>query len=145
MNTHRKPYDTDVADEEWQFVAPYLRLMTEDAPQREHALRDGFDALQINGINGVSSCSESAFFLCVQFIIVVMRRCPMPIPIQVERENDGRWLAEIPDLPGVLAYGATPAEAIARVQAVGLRTLADRVENGEAVPPGVVGLFAVPA
>lgn len=46
MNTHRKPYDTDVADEEWQFVAPYLMLMTEDAPQREHDLREVFDALR---------------------------------------------------------------------------------------------------
>ena len=71
-------------------------------------------------------------------------RCPMPHPIEVEQEADGRWLAEIPDLPGVMAYGATPAEAIARAQALGLRTLADRVEHGEAVPEGVVSLFAVP-
>jgi predicted RNase H-like HicB family nuclease len=69
----------------------------------------------------------------------------MPLPIEVEREEDGRWLAEIPDLPGVLAYGATPAEAIARVQALGLRTLADRVEHGEEIPAGVADLFAVPA
>jgi predicted RNase H-like HicB family nuclease len=57
----------------------------------------------------------------------------MPLPIEVEQEDDGRWLAEIPDLPGVLAYGATQAEAIARVQALGLRTLADRVEHGEPI------------
>jgi len=69
----------------------------------------------------------------------------MPLPIEVEREDDGRWLAEIPDLPGVMAYGATPAEAVARVQALGLRVLADRVEHGEAVPPGVINLFAAPA
>jgi predicted RNase H-like HicB family nuclease len=69
----------------------------------------------------------------------------MPLPIELEREDDGRWLAEIPDLPGVLIYGATPAEAIARVQALGLRVLADRVEHGEQVPPGVADLFAVPA
>lgn len=69
----------------------------------------------------------------------------MPLPIEVEREDDGRWLAEIPELPGVLAYGATPIEAIARVQALALRALADRVEHGEAVPSGVAGLFAVPA
>lgn len=58
----------------------------------------------------------------------------MPLPIEVEREADGRWLAEIPDLPGVMAYGSTQAEAIARAQALGLRVLADRVEYGEAVP-----------
>jgi len=69
----------------------------------------------------------------------------MPLPIEVEREDDGRWLAEIPELPGVLAYGATPAEAVARVQALALRALADRVEHGEEVPAGVAGLFAVPA
>jgi predicted RNase H-like HicB family nuclease len=69
----------------------------------------------------------------------------MPLPIEVEREDDGRLLAEIPDLPGVLAYGATQDEAIARVQALGLRVLADRVEHGEQVPDGVAGLFAVPA
>ena len=67
----------------------------------------------------------------------------MPLPIEIEREEDGRWLAEIPDLPGVMAYGATQAEAIARVQALGLRVLADRVEHGENVPAGVAGLFAV--
>ncbi|WP_435016142.1 type II toxin-antitoxin system HicB family antitoxin [Tundrisphaera sp. TA3] len=70
---------------------------------------------------------------------------PLPFPIEVEQEDDGRWLAEIPDLPGVMAYGDTTAEAIARVQALGLRALADRVEHGEAVPDGVIGLFAVPA
>ena len=42
----RKPYPTDVSDEEWAFVAPYLTLMTEDAPQRRHALREVFNALR---------------------------------------------------------------------------------------------------
>jgi predicted RNase H-like HicB family nuclease len=69
----------------------------------------------------------------------------MPLPIEVEREDDGRWLAEIPELPGVVAYGATPSEAVARVQALALRALADRVEHGEAIPEGVSGLFAVPS
>jgi len=67
----------------------------------------------------------------------------MPLVVEVEQEVDGRWLAEIPDLPGVLAYGATPEEAISRAQALGLRVLADRVEHGEEVPTGVLGLFAV--
>lgn len=66
----------------------------------------------------------------------------MPLPIEVEREDDGRWLAEVPELPGVLAYGDTEAEAVARVQALALRVLADRIEHGEPVP---AGLFAVSA
>ena len=69
----------------------------------------------------------------------------MPLPIEVEQEEDGRWLAEIPELPGVLIYGSTSIEAVARVQALGLRVLADRVENGEPVPASVAVLFAVPA
>ncbi|MFO0960038.1 MAG: type II toxin-antitoxin system HicB family antitoxin [Isosphaeraceae bacterium] len=69
----------------------------------------------------------------------------MPLPIELECEDDGRWIAEVPDLPGVLAYGDTPGEAVARVQALALRTLADRVEHGEVVPAGVSQLFVVPA
>jgi transposase len=46
MNTTRKPYDSDVRDDEWEFVLPYLTLMRLDAPQREHDLRDVFDALR---------------------------------------------------------------------------------------------------
>jgi transposase len=42
----RKPYPSDVTDEEWAFVAPYLTLMREDAPQREHDLREVFNALR---------------------------------------------------------------------------------------------------
>ena len=67
----------------------------------------------------------------------------MPLPIEIEREADGRWLAEVPDLPGVLAYGATPAEAVLQVQPLGLRVLADRLEQAEAVPDGAADLFAV--
>jgi predicted RNase H-like HicB family nuclease len=52
--------------------------------------------------------------------------------VEVEREIDGRWLAEVVELPGVLAYGATDDEAIARVQALALRVVADRLENDEA-------------
>lgn len=49
----------------------------------------------------------------------------MPLTIEVEQEDDGRWLAEVVDIPGVLAYGPTRAEAIERVQALALRVLAD--------------------
>ena len=58
----------------------------------------------------------------------------MPLTIEVEQEDDGRWLAEVPDIPGALAYGRTRAEAIERVQALSLRVLADRLDHGEPVP-----------
>ena len=54
--------------------------------------------------------------------------------LETEQEEDGRWLAEVPELPGVLAYGQTEQEAIARAQALGLRLLAERLENGELAP-----------
>jgi predicted RNase H-like HicB family nuclease len=54
--------------------------------------------------------------------------------VEIEREEDGRWLAEVPELPGVLAYGASASEAQARVQASALRVVADRLEHGEAGP-----------
>ena len=57
----------------------------------------------------------------------------MPLTIEIEQEDDGRWLAEVPAIPGVLTYGQTRAEAIERVQALALRALADRRDDGEAV------------
>jgi predicted RNase H-like HicB family nuclease len=58
----------------------------------------------------------------------------MPLTVEVEQEVDGRWLAEVPELPGVLTYGQTRAEAVGRAEALALRVLADRIEAGEAVP-----------
>jgi len=55
----------------------------------------------------------------------------MKLTIEIEQEEDGRWIAEVPDLPGSLAYGQTREEAIAHVKALSLRVLADRLENGE--------------
>jgi predicted RNase H-like HicB family nuclease len=52
--------------------------------------------------------------------------------VETERETDGRWLAEVVELPGVLAYGASQDEAIAHVQALALRVVADRLERDEA-------------
>ena len=54
--------------------------------------------------------------------------------IELEREDDGRWIAEVPALPGVLAYGQSRDEAVNRAEALALRVLADRLEHGEAVP-----------
>ena len=62
--------------------------------------------------------------------------------IDIDREDDGRWLAEIPALPGVLTYGKTEAEARAHAMALALRVIADRVENGEPLPDEAKNLFA---
>lgn len=61
----------------------------------------------------------------------------MRLSIEVEQEEDGRWLSEIPELPGVLAYGETRSEAIVRAQVLALRVLADRMEHGETLPQKV--------
>ena len=58
----------------------------------------------------------------------------MTLLVEMEQESDGRWIAEIPDLPGVLTYGASADDARAKVQALALRVLADRLEHGEASP-----------
>ena len=58
----------------------------------------------------------------------------MPLTVEVEVEADGRWLAEVMELAGVMAYGATRNEAVDRVQALALRVLADRLDHGEPVP-----------
>jgi predicted RNase H-like HicB family nuclease len=62
--------------------------------------------------------------------------------VEIEQEADGRWIAEIPDLPGVLAYGATAAEARAHAVALAFRVIAERIEQGEQVPAAAIGLFA---
>ena len=58
----------------------------------------------------------------------------MHLTVAIEREDDGRWLAEVTDLAGVLAYGTSRDEAMARAEALALRVLADRLEHGEAGP-----------
>lgn len=63
--------------------------------------------------------------------------------VEIEQEEDGRWIAEVVDLPGVLAYGQTVEEARAKVQALTLRVVADRLEHGEAGADLVSISFAV--
>ncbi len=58
----------------------------------------------------------------------------MAFAIEIEQEEDGRWIAEVPTLPGVMAYGHSRQEALDRVQALSLRVLADRLEHGEPIP-----------
>lgn len=62
--------------------------------------------------------------------------------VEVEREDDGRWIGEVTDLSGVLAYGSTRNEAIAKAKALAFRVLADRIEHGEDIPE-IRGVFAV--
>lgn len=64
--------------------------------------------------------------------------------IELELEEDGRWIAEVTDLPGVIAYGATRDEAVRKVEALALRVIADRLEHGEEIPD-IGNVFAVPA
>jgi predicted RNase H-like HicB family nuclease len=58
----------------------------------------------------------------------------MQLAIELEREDDGRWIAEVPALSGVLAYGQSREQAVAKVQALALRVLAEQLEHGEAAP-----------
>ena len=66
----------------------------------------------------------------------------MTFTVEYEREDDGRWLAEVVEMPGVLAYGETSDVAIAKAQALALRVLADRLEHGEGSPEFVSISFA---
>jgi predicted RNase H-like HicB family nuclease len=63
------------------------------------------------------------------------------LKIESEQEEDGRWIAEVTGLPGVLAYGRTRDEANARAQALALRVIADRLENGEQLPREIAAFF----
>jgi len=82
------------------------------------------DAKETARLNG------SAFGFCYQL------RYPsgMNFKVEVDREHDGRWIAEVAELPGVLVYGDSARQAQAKAQALALRVLADRLENGEALP-----------
>jgi predicted RNase H-like HicB family nuclease len=64
--------------------------------------------------------------------------------IEIDREEDGRWIAEIPELPGVIVYGDSRNEAISKAEALALRVLADRLEHGEEIPE-LKEVFAVSA
>jgi predicted RNase H-like HicB family nuclease len=64
--------------------------------------------------------------------------------IEVEEEVDGRWIAEVPELPGVMAYGKSREEAVRRAQALSLRVLADRLEHDESIPQ-VQAVFSIVA
>ncbi len=66
----------------------------------------------------------------------------MHFTIEHEKEVDGRWLAEVPELPGVLAYGTTADEAMAKAEILALRVLAERIEHNESGPQAISIAFA---
>ena len=66
---------------------------------------------------------------------------PLDFAIELDREDDGRWLAEVPALPGTLCYGGTRAEAVAHIQALALRVLAERLEHNEAPAEALTIIF----
>lgn len=65
-----------------------------------------------------------------------------PLRIEIDREDDGRVLASVPDLPGVMAYGDTQDAAVRKVKSIALQVLADMVESGDEVPEPLKALFA---
>jgi predicted RNase H-like HicB family nuclease len=66
----------------------------------------------------------------------------MNFTLECEQEDDGRWLAEVPELPGVLAYGHSSMDAMSKAEVLALRVIADRLENGESEPVSIQ--FSVP-
>jgi predicted RNase H-like HicB family nuclease len=61
----------------------------------------------------------------------------MDFTLECEQELDGRWIAEVPELPGVLAYGSSSADAMSKAEVLALRVIADRLENGESEPVSI--------
>jgi predicted RNase H-like HicB family nuclease len=64
------------------------------------------------------------------------------LKVEFDRETDGRWIADIPALPGVMVYGKTRKQALTAVEALALRVIADRLDHGEAVPGEMTVSFA---
>jgi predicted RNase H-like HicB family nuclease len=71
------------------------------------------------------------------------RGSPESIPIILGQEPDGRWWADIEDMPGVMAYGATREAAVTAVRALALRVAADLIDHGEEVPPQFEKVFSI--
>ena len=67
----------------------------------------------------------------------------MNFHIEFESEDDGRWIAEVPEIPGVLSYGATAQEAMGKAEALALRSLAERIETGDNQPMAINIMLAV--
>ena len=67
------------------------------------------------------------------------------LKIELEQEDDGRWIGEVPALPGVMAYGQTRSAALAAVQALALRAMTDRLEHNEAIPEDLLNVSFIAA
>ena len=67
----------------------------------------------------------------------ISRALNMNFTLECEQEVDGRWIAEVPELPGVLAYGSSSADAMAQAEVLALRIIADRLESGESEPVSI--------
>jgi predicted RNase H-like HicB family nuclease len=67
----------------------------------------------------------------------INRELQMNFTLECEQEVDGRWIAEVPELPGVLAYGSSCADAMSKAEVLALRVIADRLENGESEPVSI--------
>ena len=66
--------------------------------------------------------------------VELSKEAPMNFTLESELEEDGRWLAEVPELPGVLAYGSTKSEVMARVEILALRVVAEKLKKSETAP-----------
>jgi predicted RNase H-like HicB family nuclease len=69
----------------------------------------------------------------------------MNFTLECEQEIDGRWIADVPQLPGVLAYGSSSADAMSKAEVLALRVIADRLENGESEPISIQFSLPLPA
>jgi predicted RNase H-like HicB family nuclease len=78
------------------------------------------------------------------FITFIDSSQVMTFAVEIEQEKDGRWIAEIPEIPGTMVYGQTREEAVSRVEALALRVLAERIERGE-TSPVIQKVFSVAA
>jgi predicted RNase H-like HicB family nuclease len=67
----------------------------------------------------------------------INRELQVNFTLECEQEVDGRWIAEVPELPGVLAYGSSSADAMSKAEVLALRVIADRLENGESEPVSI--------
>ncbi len=67
----------------------------------------------------------------------ISRDLNMNFTLECEQEVDGRWIAEVPELPGVLAYGSSSADAMSKAEVLALRVIADKLENGESEPVSI--------
>jgi predicted RNase H-like HicB family nuclease len=77
---------------------------------------------------------DNAFDAAVSVCVFALEQEMTQFTIEFDQETDGRWIAEIPALPGVLCYGESKEDAVRKVEALALRILADRIEQGDEVP-----------